>query len=103
MTRSLPAIPRSSAAAVEAATALARVRIVLVRTSLAANIGAAARAMLTMGLDRLVLVAPAQFPHSDATALATGATRILETARVVRTRRAAPRESRRKVRGEWPD
>ena len=87
MTRSLPATARSpAAAAAEASTfALARIRIVLVRTSLAANIGAAARAMLTMGLDRLVLVAPAQFPHPDATALATGAASVLDEARVVAT------------------
>ena len=41
--------------------------------------------MLTMGLARLVLVAPAHFPHPDATALATGATDILANARVVPT------------------
>lgn len=60
-------------------------RIVLVRTSLAANIGAAARAMLTMGIGRLVLVAPFRFPHADATALAAGATEVLERAHVVPT------------------
>ena len=64
---------------------LDRVRIVLVETSLAANIGAAARAMLTMGLARLVLVAPRHFPHADATALAAGATQVLAGARVVGT------------------
>lgn len=64
---------------------LLRVRIVLVRTSLAANIGAAARAMLTMGLTRLVLVQPKRFPHPDATALATGATSVLDDANVVAT------------------
>lgn len=37
---------------------LANIRIVLSRTSHPANIGAAARAMKTMGLGRLVLVAP---------------------------------------------
>jgi tRNA/rRNA methyltransferase len=86
----MPAPARSNAVAAAApiaagAGALARVRIVLVHTSLAANIGAAARAMLTMGLDRLVLVAPAHFPHPDATALATGATRVLDAAQVVAT------------------
>ena len=60
-----------------------RLRVVLVRTSLPANIGAAARAMLTMGLTRLVLVAPRSFPHPDAAALAAGATSVLDTARVV--------------------
>ncbi|HWD16438.1 MAG TPA: TrmH family RNA methyltransferase, partial [Casimicrobiaceae bacterium] len=64
---------------------LDRVRIVLVETSLAANIGAAARAMLTMGLTRLVLVAPRHFPHADATALAAGATQVLADAHVVAT------------------
>lgn len=64
---------------------LDRLRVVLVRTSLPANIGAAARAMLTMGLTRLVLVAPARFPHADATALASGATAVLDGARVVAT------------------
>ncbi|HJU24124.1 MAG TPA: TrmH family RNA methyltransferase, partial [Casimicrobiaceae bacterium] len=64
---------------------LARVRIVLVRTSLPANIGAAARAMLTMGLTRLSLVAPKRFPHGDATALATGATSVLDTAKLFGT------------------
>jgi TrmH family RNA methyltransferase len=59
--------------------------VVLVRTSLPANIGAAARAMLTMGLTRLVLVAPKAFPHPDATALAAGATSVLDRARVVST------------------
>jgi len=62
-----------------------RLRVVLVRTSLPANIGAAARAMLTMGLTRLVLVAPRSFPHPDAVALAAGATSVLDAARVVRT------------------
>ncbi|MEO8536544.1 MAG: RNA methyltransferase, partial [Betaproteobacteria bacterium] len=64
---------------------LGRIRVVLVRTSLAANIGASARAMYTMGLSRLVLVAPARFPSPDATALASGATRVLDAATVVPT------------------
>lgn len=62
-----------------------RLRVVLVRTSLPANIGAAARAMLTMGLTRLVLVAPRAFPHPDATALAAAAAPVLDAARVVST------------------
>ena len=60
-------------------------RIILVNTSLPANIGSAARAMKTMGLTDLVLVAPRQFPHADATALASGASDILARARVVDT------------------
>jgi tRNA/rRNA methyltransferase len=67
------------------AAPLDRFRMVLVETSLAANIGAAARAMLTMGLTRLVLVAPKTFPHADATALAAGATTVLDAADVVAT------------------
>jgi tRNA/rRNA methyltransferase len=62
---------------------LARLRVVLVQTRLPANIGAAARAMHTMGLARLVLVAPARFPDADATALASGATAVLDAAEVV--------------------
>ena len=64
---------------------LARIRVVLMRTSLPANIGAAARAMCTMGLHRLILVAPRSFPHPDATALAAGAGGVLAGARVVDT------------------
>jgi len=65
--------------------ALGRVRVVLVRTSHPGNIGAAARAMLTMGLSRLVLVAPRRFPDDDAVARASGATVVLDAARVVPT------------------
>lgn len=58
-------------------------RCVLVRTSLAGNIGASARAMLTMGLHRLSLVAPYNYPHPDATAFAAGAASVLDSAMVV--------------------
>lgn len=64
---------------------LDRLRVVLVRTSLPANIGAAARAMHTMGISRLMLVRPARFPDADATALASGATAVLDAAQVVPT------------------
>ena len=67
------------------ATGLDAVRIVLVATSHAGNIGAAARAMLTMGVTRLVLVRPRMFPHADAVARASGATAVLDAARVVAT------------------
>jgi tRNA (cytidine32/uridine32-2'-O)-methyltransferase len=60
-------------------------RIILVHTSLPANIGSAARAMKTMGLTDLVLVSPKHFPHADATSLASGASDILANARVVET------------------
>ena len=61
------------------------IRIVLVETSHPGNIGAAARAMKTMCLDQLVLVNPAEFPHVDASARASGATDILEAASIVAT------------------
>lgn len=64
---------------------LANIRIVLCQTSHPGNIGSAARAMKTMGLTRLVLVAPKQFPHAEADALASGASDVLANARVVDT------------------
>lgn len=59
-----------------------QVRIVLVDTSHAGNIGGAARAMKNMGLRRLYLVTPQQFPHADATARASGADDVLAQATV---------------------
>ena len=64
---------------------LSRVRIVLVEPSHPANIGAAARALKTMGLARLVLVRPRAFPHREARALASNALDILDSARVCGT------------------
>lgn len=58
------------------------VRIVLVETSHPGNIGATARAMKNMGLTELHLVRPAQFPHSEAIARASGADDVLENAKV---------------------
>lgn len=63
-------------------SALSRLRVVLSRTSHPGNIGGAARAMKTMGLADLALVAPRFFPDSDATAMAAGAADLLGTARV---------------------
>jgi len=68
---------------------LKRIRVVLVRPSHPGNIGAAARAMKTMGLDDLVLVAPQSFPDPAARARASGAVDVLERARVVATLDAA--------------
>lgn len=59
------------------------IRIVLVGTQHPGNIGSAARAMKTMGLANLVLVAPKRYPDPEAVALAAGADDILEQARVV--------------------
>ena len=61
---------------------LSRVRIVLLRPQHPGNIGAAARAMKTMGLSDLALVAPEKFPHAQADAMATDAKDVLDGARV---------------------
>ncbi len=60
-----------------------RIRIVLIRTTEAGNIGSAARAMKTMGLSQLVLVKPAEFPNAKATARASGADDLLADAMIV--------------------
>jgi tRNA (cytidine32/uridine32-2'-O)-methyltransferase len=62
--------------------ALDRIRIVLVNTSHPGNIGAAARAMKTMGLSRLCLVRPLVYPDTEATAMASGADDILRSANI---------------------
>ena len=59
-----------------------KVKIVLVNTTHPGNIGAAARAMKTMGLDQLALVAPRHFPSAECTARAAGADDILARAAV---------------------
>lgn len=61
------------------------IRIVLVGTTHPGNIGAVARAMKNMGLSDLALVRPKKFPHPDAIARASGATDILNNAKVVKT------------------
>jgi len=57
-------------------------RIVLVGTQHPGNIGAAARAMKTMGLSRLVLVAPEKAPDRDTQAMAAGADDLVAAAPV---------------------
>ena len=64
---------------------LSHVRIVMVNTTLPANIGSALRAMKTMGLSKLVLVAPKTYPHLDIDALAAGATDLIEQIEIVET------------------
>lgn len=64
---------------------LSSIRIVLTRPSHPGNIGAAARAMKTMGLSELWLVSPRTFPHADANAMASGAVDLLESATVCDT------------------
>ena len=61
------------------------VRIVMVSTSHPGNIGAAARALKTMGLSRLYLVAPEQYPCMEATWRSAGAADVLADAVVVDT------------------
>ena len=62
---------------------LQRIRIVLVRTFHAGNIGSAARSMKTMGLSDLCLVAPKNFPSPDANKMAAGAESMLDNLRMV--------------------
>jgi tRNA (cytidine32/uridine32-2'-O)-methyltransferase len=64
---------------------LDQLRIVLVHPSHPGNIGAAARAMKTMGLETLYLVKPKSFPDGKAVAMASGADDILSRAVVVET------------------
>jgi TrmH family RNA methyltransferase len=61
---------------------LEQIKIVLVGITHPGNIGAAARAMKTMGLFQLALVQPQQFPCAEATARATGADDVLAHAQV---------------------
>lgn len=63
-----------------------RVRFILVETSRPGNIGAAARAMKTMGFSELVLVNPRNpdpLHHEEAIAFASGAVDVLSRARIV--------------------
>jgi tRNA/rRNA methyltransferase len=61
---------------------LSHIRVVLSRTSHPGNIGAAARAMKTMGIVSLYLVNPKKFPDAEAEAMASGASDVLRNARV---------------------
>jgi tRNA/rRNA methyltransferase len=70
---------------VNAADPLKNIRIVLCEPAHPGNIGAAARALKTMGLASLCLVAPGRFPDPQAEWLASGATDVLANARVCAT------------------
>jgi len=61
---------------------LSDIRIVLSHTSHPGNIGAAARAMKTMGFRSLYLINPKKFPHAEADAMASGAGDVLQETRV---------------------
>ncbi|HGO5854758.1 TPA: tRNA (cytosine(32)/uridine(32)-2'-O)-methyltransferase TrmJ [Mannheimia haemolytica] len=64
---------------------LNQIQIILVETSLPANIGSTARAMKTMGLTHLRLVAPKQPLDEQAEALAAGAKDVLDNAQCYAT------------------
>ena len=59
---------------------LDNIRVVLSHTTHPGNIGAAARAMKTMGLHRLYLINPRLFPDPQAVAMAAGADDVLRDA-----------------------
>jgi tRNA/rRNA methyltransferase len=59
---------------------LNNIRVVLSHTTHPGNIGAAARAMKTMGLRHLYLINPRHFPDAQAHAMSAGADDILENA-----------------------
>jgi len=61
----------------------ASIRMVLVATSHPGNIGSSARALKTMGFDRLYLVTPKSFPDARAHEMAAGADDILDKCVVV--------------------
>lgn len=64
---------------------LDQIRIILVGTTHTGNIGSVARAMKTMGLSQLYLVAPKELPDGQAYALSAGASDILANAKVFDT------------------
>ena len=65
---------------------LKNIKIILVETTHPGNIGAVARAMKNMCLDRLVLVQPKALPdHADAIARASGANDLLASAEIYDT------------------
>lgn len=59
---------------------LANVRVVLSHTSHPGNIGAAARAMKTMGLEHLYLINPVRFPDKQADIMAVSAVDVVKNA-----------------------
>lgn len=62
---------------------LDNIRVVLVRTFHPGNIGSVARAMKTMGLTDLCLVAPKDFPSDEAQKMAMSAADVVDNAMVV--------------------
>lgn len=80
-TKPIPSQPLTS----KLSAFLAGIRIVMVNTTLPANIGSAARAMYTMGLQNLTVVAPKLPIDEDAYAHAAGAKAILDTVMICET------------------
>ena len=70
------------------------INIVLVKTSHPGNIGSTARAMKTMGLNKLTLVSPKDFPSDIANANAVGCVDILNHASVENNLADSIKESR---------
>lgn len=77
-----PSNPAGAADSAPPHPAASQLRIVLVGTQHPGNIGSAARAMKTMGLSKLVLVAPEKAPDRDTHAMAAGADDLVEAAPV---------------------
>lgn len=69
------------------------IRIILVSPTHPGNIGAVARAMKTMGLQKLYLVAPSRFPDAQATERAAQAVDVLDRAVIVDTLEEAIQDS----------
>ncbi|MDG2052040.1 MAG: RNA methyltransferase [Myxococcota bacterium] len=69
--------------------ALENIRVVLVEPAHPGNIGAAARAMKTMGLTQLILVRAVHFPSAEADQRASGAEDLLEKAQSLESLREA--------------
>ena len=84
--------------------------IVLSGTQHPGNIGSAARAMMTMGITQLRLVKPHRYPHEQATAMASGAQSVLDSAQLFDSLEAAVADcafvvgssSRRRYLGDEP-
>lgn len=87
----------------------AQISVVLVEPHFGGNIGSTARAMKTMGLSRLVLVAPKEYDQKAATMMAASAVDVLHSATRVATLEQALAEislsiaiSNRNRQLEWP-
>jgi TrmH family RNA methyltransferase len=68
---------------------LSNIQFILCETSHPGNIGATARAMKNMGITRLTLVNPENFPHKEAFERASGADDVLHAARIAPSLEAA--------------